>query len=95
MERITDIREMHVQVHANAFPELVDSVIQILGPHVEFIGEIFSNVCTSRHVTEQRQRKFDTIMGLFSFSFLLLIGQATKGHERESVVLSIDLWVRH
>jgi len=34
----------HMEIHARAFPGLLDSVIQMLGPDVEFIEEILSQV---------------------------------------------------
>ena len=32
--------QAHVDIHAKAFPGFMDSVIQMLGPDVEFIEEI-------------------------------------------------------
>ena len=36
------VGQAHVEVHAKAFPGLMDSVIQMLGPDIEFIEEILT-----------------------------------------------------
>lgn len=36
--------DKHMQIHAKAFPGLIDSIIQMLGPDVEFIVEILEQV---------------------------------------------------
>ena len=43
-EQGEEVGDAHVEVHAKAFPGLLDSVIQMLGPDVEFIEEILEQV---------------------------------------------------
>mmetsp|Transcript_14859 Transcript_14859/g.41046 ORF Transcript_14859/g.41046 Transcript_14859/m.41046 type:complete len:154 (+) Transcript_14859:54-515(+) len=52
----------HMEIHAKAFPGLIDSVIQMLGPDVEFIQEILSQV-GERHRAMKVNPSFFPFMG--------------------------------
>ncbi|KAL7558463.1 hypothetical protein ACA910_015365 [Epithemia clementina (nom. ined.)] len=56
------IGQSHVDVHAKAFPGLMDSVIQMLGPDVEFIEEILVQV-GQRHKAMNVKPSFFPFMG--------------------------------
>eukprot|EP00523_Entomoneis_sp_CCMP467_P017105 CAMPEP_0168786768 /NCGR_PEP_ID=MMETSP0725-20121227/11448_1 /TAXON_ID=265536 /ORGANISM="Amphiprora sp., Strain CCMP467" /LENGTH=154 /DNA_ID=CAMNT_0008836939 /DNA_START=18 /DNA_END=482 /DNA_ORIENTATION=+ len=52
----------HMEIHAKAFPRLIDSIIQMLGPDVEFVEEILGQV-GDRHRAMNVNPSFFPFMG--------------------------------
>ena len=90
------VGQAHVEVHAKAFPGLMDSVIQMLGPDVEFIEEILTQGTTTINKLLSLAG-CHTSLTRFLLVFLLvrstlhflLSWQETQGHECQSSLFSI------
>ena len=57
-----ELGDKHMQVHAKAFPGLLDSVIQMLGPDKEFIEEILGQV-GERHASMKVNPSYFPFLG--------------------------------
>lgn len=57
-----EVGQAHMEVHAKAFPKLLDSILQMLGPDVEFIEEILAQV-GERHRSMKVNPSFFPFMG--------------------------------